>query len=228
METREYRTADKSTWARGEWDDEPDKMQWPDEATGLPCMIVRNAGGALCGYVGISMPHPMYGKNYNQCVAPEQHRDSHEGDDPDYHYDCTPKGLLDAHGGITFANACRTPSHEDFAQLPERVSRWREEALKFPVGDAARWLKEWAPFISDYEAYKKRCEETGICHVSDGPEVWWFGFDCAHLNDISPAYQAREAARGWWPHGDGEMYRNVAYVQHECRQLAEQLVALSK
>ena len=28
MKTIEYRTIDKSAWPRGEWDAEPDKMQW--------------------------------------------------------------------------------------------------------------------------------------------------------------------------------------------------------
>ena len=37
-----YDTQDKRTWPRGVWDDEPDKKQWRDEATGYPCLIVRN------------------------------------------------------------------------------------------------------------------------------------------------------------------------------------------
>lgn len=53
MQALEYRTIDKSEWARGEWDDEPDKIQFQDEATGLPCLIVRNRVGGLCGYVGV-------------------------------------------------------------------------------------------------------------------------------------------------------------------------------
>ncbi len=53
METREWRTMDKSGWGSGPWQDEPDKKQWRDEATGLPCLIVRNGMGALCGYVGM-------------------------------------------------------------------------------------------------------------------------------------------------------------------------------
>ena len=42
METKEYRFVDKSDWDRGPWDDEPDKVQWQDVATGLPCIAVRN------------------------------------------------------------------------------------------------------------------------------------------------------------------------------------------
>lgn len=65
MKTIEYRTKDKSEWPRGEWDSEPDKIQWQDEATGLPCLIHRNTMGALCGYVGISPGHPSYEKEYD-------------------------------------------------------------------------------------------------------------------------------------------------------------------
>lgn len=90
METKEYRTVDKSAWPRGEWDDEPDKMQFPDEATGLPCLIVRNPGGALCGYVGVSARHPCFGKDW--------HDDNVSG--------------LEVHGGITFGDHCQETDDE--------------------------------------------------------------------------------------------------------------------
>lgn len=70
MEYKEYRTVDKTTWPRGEWDDEPDKVQFVDTATGLPCLIKRSyhyadgtgcGSGNLCGYVGIPPGHPLHG-----------------------------------------------------------------------------------------------------------------------------------------------------------------------
>lgn len=82
MQTLEYRTIDKAAWpARGEWDNEPDKVQWPDAATGLPCLIVRGPSGALCGYVGVPKGHPYHGKDYETCD-------------------------VDVHGGLTFADGC--------------------------------------------------------------------------------------------------------------------------
>lgn len=89
MKTIEYRTIDKSTWGPGPWQDEPDKKQWRDEATGLPCMILR-PNGTWCGYVGVSKGHPLYG-------------DARERED-----------LLEVHGGITFAGMCSPgdESHE--------------------------------------------------------------------------------------------------------------------
>jgi hypothetical protein len=82
MRAIEYRTQDKSEWGPGPWQDEPDKAQWTDKATGLPCLIVRNSLGALCGYVGVAEGHPLFGKSYEDA------------------------GDLDVHGGITFTNFC--------------------------------------------------------------------------------------------------------------------------
>jgi hypothetical protein len=40
---------------------EPDKEQWADESTGLPCLLKRNPrSGALCGYVGVPEGHPWF------------------------------------------------------------------------------------------------------------------------------------------------------------------------
>ena len=82
MDVTEYRTVDKSTWTRGPWDHEPDKAQWTDDATRLPCLIVRGPHGALCGYVGVSPDHPWFGKGYDDEAA-------------------------DVHGGLTFSGSCQ-------------------------------------------------------------------------------------------------------------------------
>ena len=82
METMQWTFVDKSDYeARGEWDSEPDKMQWRDEATGLACLIHRGPVGALCGYVGVPPGHHHFGKDYNDVDAR-------------------------AHGGLTFSAKC--------------------------------------------------------------------------------------------------------------------------
>jgi hypothetical protein len=81
MKLIEETTIDKSTWGSGPWQSEPDKVQWPDPATGLPCLIVRNYGGALCGYVGVSEGHPYFKKEYG---------------DVD----------VSVHGGLTYSGLC--------------------------------------------------------------------------------------------------------------------------
>lgn len=65
MKELSYTTIDKSTWPDGPWQGEPDKMQFADEATGYPCLIKRNAVGALCGYVGVAEGHPAFMKDYD-------------------------------------------------------------------------------------------------------------------------------------------------------------------
>lgn len=61
--TEEYRTADRSNWRTGgAWEDEPDKVVWVDEATGLDCMARRGPVGAWCGYVGVTEVHPWHGQ----------------------------------------------------------------------------------------------------------------------------------------------------------------------
>lgn len=144
MKTIEYKTIDKSSWKRGPWDDEPDKVQWTDKATGLPCLAVRQGfSGHWCGYVGVSGTHPNYGADYDRVEA-------------------------DAHGGLTFASKCSP-------------------------GD----------------------ESTSICHIvehGEDDDVWWFGFDCAHLGDLSPNMSDH---RGF--------YRDLGYVKNQIKSLTHQL-----
>lgn len=86
METKKYFTIDRKTkgWPSGPWDKEPDKVQWPDKATGLPCLAVRNHHGNWCGYVGLPPGHPLHGKDYNELD----------------HIN------INVHGGLTFADKC--------------------------------------------------------------------------------------------------------------------------
>lgn len=86
MKTIEYNFQDKSKYGEGPWMNEPDKVQWQDEATGLPCLIVRNHHGSLCGYVGVDEKHPLYTHRY-------------------------PDADLNCHGGLTFSDFCQDHEH---------------------------------------------------------------------------------------------------------------------
>jgi hypothetical protein len=87
MKTIAYRTIDKAAWPRGPWDKEPDKVQWQDKASRLPCLAVRHqAWGHWCGYVGVPPGHPMFQKGG--------------------------EGELAAHGGINFAAMCAPDATE--------------------------------------------------------------------------------------------------------------------
>lgn len=80
----------KSDWLYGPWTDEPDKVQWQDATTKLPCLAVRNRSGAWCGYVGVPDTHPLYAKDW--C----------SDDFPD----------LPSHGGINFSDHCQETGDE--------------------------------------------------------------------------------------------------------------------
>ena len=149
MENKEWTFPEyKEKMPDGEWQQEPDKKQWTDEKTKLPCLIVRNPLGALCGYVGVPPTHPYYQRDYNNCD-------------------------VSAHGGLTFAGKCH----------PQEGDR-------------------------------------GICHIAppEEDEVWWLGFDCAHLGDYVPGMGKFFNEQG--------TYKHIAYVEDECRELAEQLIAI--
>ena len=73
--------ATKSEWGPGQWQAEPDRLEWR-HASGLPCLIVRSHMGSLCGYVGVPPEHPFYMRHYDSCE-------------------------VDVHGGLTYSGHCR-------------------------------------------------------------------------------------------------------------------------
>lgn len=83
-----FGAVDRTGWDAGPWDDEPDKVQWIDEATDLDCLAVRNHHGSWCGYVGVPPGHPWHGQHYDELGA-------------------------DVHGGLTFADRCMEDMPED-------------------------------------------------------------------------------------------------------------------
>lgn len=85
MKTIEYKYINKTTWSDGPWQTEPDKVQFQDETTGMPCLVVRTeTHGGWCGYVGVTEEHPLF----------ENSADWDSG------YE------LLVHGGITFSGFC--------------------------------------------------------------------------------------------------------------------------
>lgn len=163
MKTIEYRFVDKSSWEGGPWNEEPDKVQWQDESTGLPCLAVRGPLGNWCGYVGVFEGHPWFGKEY----------DAEEVE-------------IACHGGLTYSAFCQAEG-----------------------------------------------KQHGICHLvgPDEPDqVWWFGFDCGHVFDLSPGQLATLKSIGLG-HGLAhaeDIYRPLAYVQQQCAKIAAQLKAADK
>ena len=152
MKRIEYRDIiDKSKYikkAYSPWLSEPDEVQFEDPETGVPCIIVRNDLGVLCGYVGVISSHPYFEKDYSEI-------------DSDIH----------VHGGLTYSGKLKPSS------------------------------KRKSIFL----------QENGEIE-----NIWLFGFDCAHLGDLCPAYQSI--------FGDScDIYRTIEYVESEIKNLARQL-----
>jgi hypothetical protein len=88
--------------------------------------------------------------------------------------------------------------------------------------------------------YANACHGA-VCHVPKPGEpdnVWWFGFDCAHAGDYTGMADRRFLHRVLGLGEDApydhqraltaddwsvETYRTLAYVQAECKRVAEQL-----
>lgn len=67
----------------GPWQNEPDRVEF--EHKGFPCLMVRQPhSGHWCGYVGLPPGHKFYQKDYQEI-----------------------EWAADAHGGLTYSNACQ-------------------------------------------------------------------------------------------------------------------------
>lgn len=161
MKDMQWSFIDKAGWADGPWNTEPDKEQWTDAATGLPCLLKRNRSGVLCGYVGVADGHPLHGVGYstrspalNKALADRLEQPL--GDSPSFalmsgalcgDVGNSPDCVFSVHGGLTYSDHCAE---------------------------------------SDKEHGICHITEPG-----DPDPVWWFGFDCAHSGDFTPSYTAR-------------------------------------
>ncbi len=232
MEYREWHVEDKSDWGDGPWQNEPDKVQFMTKV-GLPALIVRNHGGALCGYVGIEPGHPFYGKDYSDHVPlpPNINRklDGSFGENialltGDTDYLATVDGQLSVHGGVTFAGACQIVNREKWEKWREDMLMHYDEVDKHPQGD---WAERWkvlgdAVQPDGYPLWEKYMEARTIRHVTDSADViWWLGFDCSHYDDYTPSYSKLRIRE----HGE---YRDIEYVKAEIESLAAQLMQKHK
>lgn len=76
-----------------------------------------------------------------------------------------------------------------------------------------------------------------VCHVTAGDDdLWWLGFDCAHLRDLTPGIFTARAPGGplhyiqkMYPIGDlpPDIYRDVRYVTSSVEMLASELRKLA-
>lgn len=133
------------------------------------------------------------------------------------------------------------PDRVDFTTnvgLPGLILRNRLGSLcGYVAVDAAHPLYETDYHKPDLDVhggltYSDKCQEDGpVCHTpapGEPDDVWWFGFDCGHGMDISPAMDARERQMGFEPlRADWISYKTVDYVRTEVESLARQLAELT-
>ena len=245
---------DKSKWHGGEWDNEPDKAQFADEPTGLPCLIRRNDRiGSLCGYVAIPPKHPYFGKEIHEYtdastklyfkrnneflvqyggydkLTEDAQKELSNILEPNPNYE--PKLFnLKCHCGITYANDQYEISPAGWEKFREHMHKCKPTTEEFPHGDAAYFWHVSGHLVDDYPAWQKYCEATAICfnlEAGDERNLWLFGFDCGHAWDFMPGMFAQMKAIGIEREPDEHsVYRNMEYVESEVRNLAAQLAAV--
>lgn len=96
---------------------------------------------------------------------------------------------------------------------------WHGEAKYF-------WDRQDGPEVHGGVTFGAECGGF-VCHVPKPgkPEnLWWIGFDCAHLGDLSPSIH-RNVGHFLFDIGGGEHYRTADYVRREVERLAEQAKA---
>jgi hypothetical protein len=157
------------------WENEPDDLEWVDEATGYTCAVIRmTRGGHLNGYVRLPEGHPLHGIEYDADLPPA----------------LKPIGDVEMEAPIGKRGA-----------IDALLIAWRGE---MHAGDLFN--------VHGSVTY------SGELRSREG---FWYGFDCAHAGDLCPIYAQRYSEL------DGGTYRDLAYVQQECRSLALQLFRLA-
>lgn len=119
MNKKQQKPVDRSGWAKGPWDGEPDRAEW--EHAGLPCLAVRNDSGAWCGYAAVPPSHPLHSVNYGDEASALSARLEALKERPVQESDLTvarmlsmltgslsptPDTVIDVHGGLTYSGAC--------------------------------------------------------------------------------------------------------------------------
>lgn len=106
----------------GPWKGEPDKFAWTDQATGYPCVVVRERGGNYGAHVGLPQSHPLSG--YRARALPGE----------------ISEGL---HRPVSRAEPCerRAPEPISICHVSERNAHLAQEQTPWHAdGDDAWWL----------------------------------------------------------------------------------------
>lgn len=144
--------------------------------------------GHRCGYVSVAEDHPWHGIAYNEPAptVPVDNSDFAIGYDGGWvsafcwalaederreEYDRTPEFQVKVHGGLTYSGLAPGALSGDIEPLIEA------ERERYAADEIA------------LEEFEKRVS------VLLAPKGWWFGFDCAHLDD-SPLIWTEDRVAG--------------------------------
>ena len=136
MESKSWTYRSKAEWNEGEWTTEPDKVQWLDEKTGYPCLIVRGPVGALCGYVGVSPGHPLHETNYNAI-----------------------EDRITVHGGLTYSGLCQPDPDDNAHGICHVVEPGEDDRVWWFGFDCAHYLDLVPGMIHIYSKLKLARDE---------------------------------------------------------------------
>ncbi len=129
-----------------------------------------------------------------------------------------PSAALCGYVGLPAGHALHGKGYSDTVKAPEslkesKIGKRGVMALLCAANDLQNSLARLDVLFDVHGSLtyaNEHCPLTG-----DAPAGhWWFGFDCSHCDDLSPAYG--DFMR------DG-IYRDIEYVKAECESLAKQL-----
>jgi hypothetical protein len=192
----------KDSWDDGPWHAEPDEATWTDEATGYQCVAARGPHGAWCGYVGVPKTHPAHGLDY-----------SFDFDfDPDHR---------EPSWSETFARYV-TSTHIEKRAIDETHRRYIAKKVQHWTAAQGRYATQ--TMVNNISAHGE-LTWSGPLPILPDTDLWFFGFDCAHAFDMSPAINALSKIIPNYPSRthDHETYRTLKYVRDEVAALVRQL-----
>jgi hypothetical protein len=200
METT-YDIVDRTGWPPGEWDSEPDRATWVHDETGARCTLRRGPLGHWCGYVGLRANHPLAGKVYNEIDGVSQE--------------------------LTFGSYCTPMAEDEWIRYRLNREKWITESLLYPVGDAARHLREDRKGdTSTLAGWQEWIRQFNLCHDDCPHGLWWLGFDFAHAFDVMPGMLAHFRERRIAFPDDGPFrttYKNIQWAVDATDRLAMEL-----
>lgn len=143
LETKTWTNeVDRTNWPSGAWDNEPDRKQWEDKETGLPCLIIRNDLGNLCGYVGVDKNHIFFHKEYYEIN-------------------------VEVHGGLTYSGECNGRICHEANEIKEENETWWLGFDCAHYGDFSPGLSKYRGFdlLNEVIDYKDLTYVEGECEA---------------------------------------------------------------